>query len=768
MPRQEDPALLTGRGRFVADIRFDGMLHAAFLRSPHAHANILSVDTEAARTLPGVHAVFTAPGLRRHVATNRLAVALPDKTYRQRRDRPILASGETVYVGEPLAMVVAESAYIAEDAAGLIDIEFEPLPAAIDCRDALKPDASVVHNDGADNLIAQFSSSYGDLDAAFFGAAHIVRESFRTHRGCAVFMEGRGCLASLKAADDQLTVWTSTQTPLVAARLLSEILGREESSIRVITPDVGGGFGPKLVFYQEEAAVAAAALALRRAVRWLEDRREHFISTTQERDQFWDVEIALESDGRLRGLRGKLLHDHGAYTARGLTVPQGAIAAMSLAYHLPAFRMDVQVALTNKVPVTPVRGAGQPQGVFVMERMLDLAARELNIDRAEIRRRNLIPKERMPYTKGFMTRGGVPVVLDSGDYPACQADALQRIDYDSFRARQRQARTQGRFIGLGIANFVEGTGRGPYEQVSIRVGPSGLIQVATGAAAMGQSTKTMLAQIVAEHLGGAMDRVMVTAGDSGKISAGFGGFNSRQAVMAGSSAQAAAVKVRQKILEAASHLLEADAGDLDIGGENVFVKGAAGMKVPLAEVAKAMIGSAGFRLPGGLAPGLEATESFVIDAMTYGNGAVAAEIEVDIGTGHVDVKRVAFVHDAGRQINPMIVEGQVVGGLVHGIGNALYEHMGFNEDGQPLTTTLADYLVMTADAVPALDLGHQESPTPLNPLGVKGVGESGVIPMPAAIASAIEDALSEFGVRITHFPILPSDIVGMVAKAKRA
>ena len=460
----------------------------------------------------------------------------------------------------------------------------------------------------------------------------------------------------------------------------------------MITPDVGGGFGPKLVFYQEEAAVAAAALALRRAVRWLEDRREHFISTTQERDQFWDVEIALESDGRLRGLRGKLLHDHGAYTARGLTVPQGAIAAMSLAYHLPAFRMDVQVALTNKVPVTPVRGAGQPQGVFVMERMLDLAARELNIDRAEIRRRNLIPKERMPYTKGFMTRGGVPVVLDSGDYPACQADALQRIDYDSFRARQRQARTQGRFIGLGIANFVEGTGRGPYEQVSIRVGPSGLIQVATGAAAMGQSTKTMLAQIVAEHLGGAMDRVMVTAGDSGKISAGFGGFNSRQAVMAGSSAQAAAVKVRQKILEAASHLLEADAGDLDIGGENVFVKGAAGMKVPLAEVAKAMIGSAGFRLPGGLAPGLEATESFVIDAMTYGNGAVAVEIEVDIGTGHVDVKRVAFVHDAGRQINPMIVEGQVVGGLVHGIGNALYEHMGFNEDGQPPTTTLADYL----------------------------------------------------------------------------
>jgi carbon-monoxide dehydrogenase large subunit len=295
-----------------------------------------------------------------------------------------------------------------------------------------------------------------------------------------------------------------------------------------------------------------------------------------------------------------------------------------------------------------------------------------------------------------------------------------------------------------------------------------VIQVLTGAAAMGQSTKTMLAQIVAEHLGGAMDRVVVTAGDSGKISAGFGGFNSRQAVMAGSSAQVAAVKVRQKILEAASHLLEADAGDLDIDGENVFVKGAAEMKMPLAEVARAMIGSAGFRLPGGLAPGLEATESVVIDAMTYGNGSVAVEVEVDIGTGHVAVTRVAFIHDAGRLINPMIVEGQVVGAVVHGIGNALYERMGFSEDGQPLTTTLADYLVMTADAVPALDLGHMESPTPLNPLGVKGVGESGVIPMPAAVASAIEDALSEFGVRITHFPILPSDIVAMVANGKRA
>jgi aerobic carbon-monoxide dehydrogenase large subunit len=768
VPRQEDRALLSGKGRFVADIRLDGMLHAAFLRSPHAHAKIYSIDVEAARALPEVHAVLTAADIRRHVVSDRLVVALPDKTYRQRRDRPILAAEETVYVGEPVAMVIADSPYIAEDGVGLLEVKFEPLAAAVDCRDALQPSAALVHSDGPDNLIAQFSNSYGDVDAAFAGAAHVIGQSFRTHRGCSVSIEGRGCLASLDRANDTLTVWTSTQTPLVAARLLSEIVGREESSIRVITPDVGGGFGPKLVFYPEEAAIATAAVALGRPVRWLEDRREHFISTTQERDQFWDIEIALDGDGKLRGVRGKLLHDHGAYTARGLTVPQGAIAAMSLAYHVPAFRMDVQVVLTNKVPVTPVRGAGQPQGVFVMERMLDFAARELNIDRAEIRRRNLIPKQRMPYTKGFVTRGGIPIVLDSGDYPASQADALKRVDWEGFRQRQERARAQGRYIGIGIANFVEGTGRGPYEQVSIRIAPSGLIHIATGAAAMGQGTKTMLAQIVAEHLGGAMNRIVVTAGDSAKISVGFGGFNSRQAVMAGSSAHVAAVKVRQKVLEAASHMLEVDAGDLDIEGENVFVKGAADMKMPLSDIAKAMIGSPGFRLPGGLSPGLDATEAVVIDVMTYSNGSAAVEVEVDIGTGHVDVTRVAFIHDAGRLINPTIVEGQVTGGIVHGIGNALYERMGYSEDGQPLTTTLADYLVMTADAVPAVQLDHRGSPTPLNPLGVKGVGESGVMPMAAAVVSAIEDALSEFDVRITHFPILPSDIVEMVTKVKRA
>jgi aerobic carbon-monoxide dehydrogenase large subunit len=763
--RIEDRDLVCGKARFVGDIRLPEMLHAAFVRSPHAHAKIVSIDTTPALALPGVVAVLTAKEIGSIVTTDRLVVALPDRTYRQQRDRIILAVDETVYVGEAIAMVVAQDAYVAEDAAGVVNIEFDLLEAVSDCRAALAENAPPVHSNASDNLVAAFASAYGDVDAAFTGAAHIFKETYWLHRGCAQPMECRGCLASYGEVDDEITVWSSTQTPLVAARLLAELLGREERSVRVVAPDVGGGFGPKLVFYPEEATVAIAALILGRPVRWIEDRREHFIATTQERDQYWDAEIALDSDCKILGVRGSLIHDHGAYTARGLTVPQGAVAALSLAYVVPAYRIDVKVALTNKVPVTPVRGAGQPQGIFVMERLLDRAARELDIDRAEIRSRNLVPADAMPFKKDFVTRGGVPIVLDSGDYPACQADALARADWNDFPRRQREAHAAGRYLGMGLANFVEATGRGPYEQVRVRVAASGKIEVATGAAAMGQSTKTMIAQIVAEQFGGAMDRVVVTAGDSGKISMGFGGFNSRQAVMAGSSAHVAAIKVREKVLLVAGHLLEVDPSDLDIEGDHVVVKGAIEMKIRLSQIARSMAGAAGFVLPGNLEPGLEATENVVIDGMTYGNGTAVAEVEVDIKTAAVKVTRIVFVHDAGKLINPMLAEGQVVGGIAHGIGNALYEWMGYDELGQPLTTTLADYLLVTISEMPTLHLGHRETPTPLNPLGVKGIGESGVLPIPAAVVSAVEDALSPFGVRIRQFPIRPKDLAEMLMDA---
>jgi carbon-monoxide dehydrogenase large subunit len=763
--RIEDRDLLCGKARFVGDIRLPGMLHAGFVRSPHAHAKILSIDATAALALPGVVAVLTARDIRSIVATDRLVVALPDRAYRQQRDRFILADPETVYVGEAIAIVIAADAYVAEDATAMVEIEFELLAAASDCRAALAENAPPVHSDAADNLVASFASSYGDIDAAFVGAPHIFRDKYWLHRGCAQSMECRGCVASYDSVEDKITLWSSTQTPLVAAHILAELLGREEASVRVVAPEVGGGFGPKLVFYPEEAAVAIAALILGRPVRWIEDRREHFIATTQERDQYWEAEIAVDDAGKILGVRGSLLHDHGAYTARGLTVPQGAVAALTLAYIVPAYRMDVKVALTNKVPVTPVRGAGQPQGVFVMERLLDRAARELNIDRAEIRRRNLVPADAMPFRKSFTTRGGVPIVLDTGDYPACQEEALTRAGWTDFPRRQQEARAAGRYIGIGLANFVEATGRGPYEQVCVRVTATGKIEVATGAAAMGQSTKTMIAQIVAEQLGGAMERVAVTVGDSGKVSMGFGGFNSRQAVMAGSSAHVAATKVREKTLLVASHLLEVDASDLDIDGDHVVVKGAAQMKISLGHIAKTLAGAPGFVLPGNLPPGLEATESVVIDQMTYGNGTAVAEVEVDINTAAVKLTRIVFVHDAGKIINPMLAEGQIVGAIAHGIGNALYEWMGYDEQGQPLTATLADYLLVTMSEMPEINLGHRETPTPLNPLGVKGIGESGVLPIPAAVASAVEDALSPFGVRIRQCPTRPKDLAEMLKDA---
>ena len=761
IPRIEDRDLIRGKAKFVDDIHIENLLHAVFVRSSYAHARILSIGREAALAAPGVRAVLTADDIARHVATDRLAVALPDRTYKQQRDRPILVKNETVYVGEPIAVVIADTPYLAEDAAALVEIDYEPLPAVTDCRTALAPGAAHVHADAGTNLLAEFSSAYGDVDAAFAAAAHVFKASITQHRGCAHSLECRGAVASIDS-EGRLTLWSSTQTPLVGARLLAEILGREQASVRVVAPDVGGGFGPKLVFYPEEAAVAVAAIALNKPVKWIEDRREHFVATTQERDQFWDAEMALDAEGKILGVRGALLHDHGAYTARGLTVPQGSAASLTLAYVVPAYRLDVKVLLTNKVPVTPIRGAGQPQGVFVMERLLDIAALDMGLDRAEIRRRNLVPASAMPFKKGFVTRGGVPIELDSGDYPACQAEALARAAWQSFPQRQKAAREQGRYIGIGIANYVEGTGRGPFEQVNVRVETSGLIHVATGASAMGQGIKTMLAQVVAEQLGGTVDRIVVSTGDSAKVAMGFGGFNSRQTVMAGSSAHAAAVKVREKVLKIASHLLEVNEADLDITGDHVHVKGA-DMKVSMARIAKEMIGSPGFLLPGNMSPGVEASEAVVINAMTYANGCTVAEVEVDPETAEVKILRIVFVHDAGKVVNPTMVDGQLMGALAHGVGNSLYEWMGFDADGQPLTTNLADYLLVTSTEIPPMEIAHKESPTPLNPLGVKGVGESGVIPLPAAVASAVENALSPFNIRIRQIPIKPGVLFAQLA-----
>jgi carbon-monoxide dehydrogenase large subunit len=761
VPRIEDDALLRGRARFVDDLHFPDMLEAAFLRSPHAHAAIGGIDTSAAAALPGVVAVLIMDDLRPLLTHDRLVVAMPSPNYRFDVHRPVLARDEVVHVGEPIAVVIAISRYVAEDALALIEVDYDPLPVIADCRQALAADAPRVHAAIPHNLVAAFDTSYGDTERAFAEAAHVVDGRFWLHRGGSHSMECRGVVARHDTLEDRLTVWSSTQTPNVAQRLLCDLLARDSNSIRVVAPDVGGGFGPKLVFYPEEVVVAAAALRLGRPVKWIEDRREHFVSTTQERDQYWDMAMALDAEGNILGIRGSLLHDHGAYTARGLNVAQASAITVPLAYNVPAYALDTKLVLTNKVPVTPIRGAGQPQATFVMERLLDQAARKIGLDRAEIRRRNLVRADQMPCRKPMKLRGGTFVVLDSGDYPEAQRMVLERAGWESFRARQLEARANGRRIGIGLANYVEGTGRGPFEPVRVRIAANGRILVASSATAMGQGTKTMLAQVVAEQLGGSMDNIQVTAGDTAAMNLGFGGFNSRQAVMAGSSAHAAAVKVREKAIKAASYLLECAPDDLDIVGTDIRVKGT-DRKIGLGEVARTLEGIAGFKLPGDLDPGLEATEQVIVHDMAFSSGSAVAEVEVDIETGQVHVTNFLLAHDCGTMINPMLVDGQVIGGIAHGISNALFEWMGFDENAQPLTNNYGEYLLVTATEMPPIEIMHRQSPSPLNQLGVKGVGESGVIPTPAVIISAIENALEEFDVRVTQAPVSPMDLLALI------
>ena len=764
VPRLEDAPMLVGAGRFVDDIVLPATLHACFLRSAHGHALVHRIDTGAAKAMPGVVAVYSFADIKPLLSEERLVVALPSKAFRQQVDRPVLAIDEVVYVGEPVAVVIAESRHQAEDASTLIEVEYVPLEAVVDCAAAVSPGGPTVHQGAPHNIVAELDLTFGNADDVFARAAHVYPEKLFPCRGGSHSIECRGVIAVHDAVQDVLTVWSSTQTPHAAMRLLAHMLGREEKSVRVIAPDVGGGFGPKLVFYSEELVAALAAILLKRPVKWIEDRREHFISTTQERDQAWDLEIAVDGEGTVLGIRGSMIHDHGAYTARGVNVAFEAMQALTMPYNIAACSLKVTLALTNKVPVTPVRGAGQPLGVFVMERLLDRVARELKLDRVAVRRRNLIRREQMPCSKPFKTRSGVPVVIDSGDLHACQDKALALAGWNDFSKRKSEARSKGRYLGIGLANFVELTGRGPFEPATVKITSSGKIYVLSSAAAMGQSTKTMLAQIVAAQLGGDLSNVIVTTGDSATSTIGFGGFGSRQTVTAGSSAHIAAQKVREKVLEIAGHMLEAAPGDLDISGRNVHLKGAAGLKIGLADLAKASLGIAGAYLIGGLSPGIEVSEAFVINEMAYSNGTAVAVIEVDIETGGTTILDYILAHDCGEVINPMIVDGQVIGGTVHGIGNALLERMHFDLSGQPLTTTLADYLLPTSTDVPAIRLVHHCSPSPLNPLGVKGVGESGVLPAAAAIIGAIEDALSEFGGQITAAPIGPADIVKIIRR----
>ena len=726
------------------------------------------MDTAPARALPGVHAVLTLRDLEPVLAKRRM-VREPGAGGKPREHLwpYALADREVAFVGEAVTLVLAGNRYIAEDAVARIDVEYEILPVVSDARAAALAGSVPVRRELSSNLVQSQKVAYGDAEAAFRTAAHITREEFFIHRGSAHSIEGRGCLAEYVPATDGLTFWSSTQKAHDLCQNLSAFLRVDETAMRVIAPDIGGGFGPKLCIYPEDVAIAAAAKLLKRPIKWTEDRREYFLAAVQERDQFWNMEMALDGGGRILGLRGKLVHDQGAYALQDVNLPYNSATAVTGPYHTPSLAMDVVAVHTNKAPVSSVRGAGYPQAAFVIERLLDRAAAELNLDRAELRRRNLIPVAGMPYELPLKARSGTAIVYDSGDYPKSQAILLDRAGWDEFRARQRKTREAGRFIGMGFANGLKGTGRGPFEMALVRVSGTGRVSVLTGASAMGQGLATAMAQICAEEFGLVPEDITVVAGDSAVVPAGLGGFASRQTVMAGSAVLQASREVVEKAKNLAGMLMQLPAAALELRNGSVRAKNDAERAVPLAELARLLRGGPGYGFPPGFTPGLEALAAFRSDHMAYANACHAAEVEVDIETGEVRILRYVALHDHGAQINPMIVDGQTRGGIAHGIGNALYEWMGYDGAAQPVTTTFADYLLPGATEIPAIESIYTSSPSPVNPLGVKGAGEAGVIPAAAAVISAIENALELFAVKINEAPLMPHRLLQLITAARK-
>ncbi len=766
VPRKEDADLLTGRGRFTDDLRPERLVHACIVRSPHAHARVRAIDTKAAAAVEGVHAVLTFADLPEPLQRKPLPLMSANPLIKQPLSQPVLAKDEVRYVGESVAVVLAESRRVAEDAAALVEVDYEPLPAVNDVRTGLERGAATVHADAASNLVAEVPFVVGEVERAFAQAKRVVRASFATHRGGAFSMETRGCVVVPDTDLGTQTVYLTSQSPHRIKRVLMDMLEFGDHEIRVVAPDVGGGFGPKGSFYAEYALITACAMRLGRPVKWIEDRAENFVATQQERDQFWDLEVAIDADARILGLRGRMIHDNGAYVAPlGLILPWIAVTHVQGPYVIPSFHIDMVVAFTNKVPTSPVRGAGRPQAVFVMERLMDRIAGVTGLDRAEVRRRNFFQPSMMPYNCQLIARDGRPVIYDSGDYPETQRRTLAMADYDGFRPRQAAARREGRYLGIGMASFVEGTGLGPYESATVRVATNGKVVLCTGAAPQGQSHKTTLAQICADQLGIDPDVIDVVTGDTGAIPVGVGTFAARSAVNAGNAAHLAASEVRNKLMLLASNMLKVSAEKLEVKNGVVYNVTDPAQRKTFREISIYAAGAPGYSLPGGVTPGLEHTAYFTPERSTYSNGCHVVEVEVDIWTGHVTLLGYWIVDDCGRAINPQVVHGQVIGGTVHGIGNALFERLVYDDNAQPLTTTFADYLLPLATDVPRIEVGHMVSPSPLNPLGVKGAGEGGTLPAIAAIVGAVEDALAPFGVTIDEAPVTPMRIVELIRAA---
>jgi carbon-monoxide dehydrogenase large subunit len=757
--RKEDGRLVTGHGRYVSDLRLPGMRQVAFLRSPYGHARIRHVDASAARAAKGVHGVFTGESAEISAVALRALSALPSFVM---TEQPVLARGKVRFAGEPVAAVVADDRYRAEDAIELIDVEYEPLPATV-C--AWAAPAGPVHDEAPDNVLLHRTFDAGDTASAIAGAHVVVERELLTNRHAGNPMECRAGVALWDAADDRLTFWSGTQVPHLARNMLAELIGLPEGNVRVIAPDVGGGFGTKAVLYPEDVALCLMSRAMRGVpLKWVEDRSEHLLAATHARDHRYLMRAGFAEDGRLLALEADITCNVGAYSVYPWTAgiePLMAGGLLTGPYRLDNYQCTVRGVATNTSPSGPYRGVARPASVFAMESVMDEAARALGISAVDIRRRNLINVADVPY------RMPSRLVDESGRYGECLEKVLEAIGYDGFLAEQARRREAGENpIGVGFACYNELTGLGRaaaagprmpfrtgHDACTVRINPDGRVTVLSGVTSQGQGLETTIAQVVADAVGVGYDDVDVRIGDTTESLWGFGAFSSRQAVIGGGAAHRAAQAVRDKALALAAALLEVKEGKLSLIAGQVHAIGEAEPLITLTELARVAYLESN-RLPDGFEPGLEATRFYDPIRGAFAAGAQAATVEIDRATGELTVLKWACVEDTGRVINPRIVHGQVAGAIAQGIGGALYEHLVYDEAGNLTTGTLMDYLMPTSVEIPELDIGHIEVPAD-NPLGVRGVGEGGTLGPNAVLAGAVADAL---GVTVSRLPITPAAV----------
>ena len=767
--RREDNRLLKGAGTFVGDMKLEGMVHVAIVRSQQAHARINSVDLEAARNADGVVLALAGAELKDVLPPiSGMQVAAP-KGWRDGMDPHIEIPDQTLvphdklrYVGEPYALVVAGDRYMAEDAAELIEGDFEPLPPVANAEAALDADA-LVHDHLPGNIAATLHAKKGDGEAALATAPHRLKRRYFHHRYAAMPMECRGVVAEYDSRTDSITVWSSTQVVHWVRREVANALGMPEDRVRVVAPDVGGGFGGKGHVYPEDILIAYLAKRLGRPVKWLEDRHEHLLNAAHSRDNLFDIEVGYDDDGRISVVKNYFLVDSGAYSPVGAAIAGNSIAHFMGPYDIPHYEADCKVMMTNRTPNAPYRGAGRPEVAFAMERSIDLIANELGLDPAEVRFRNMIQPEQMPYAVGLPYRDGVMIEYDSGDYPEALRKALDGIGgLDAFRARQKEALADGRYLGLGLGCYVEGTGIGPFEGATVKIDSSGKVMVATGACPQGQGHETAFAQVAADIWNVDIDDVVVTLADTSHVTMGYGTIASRSAVTASGAIKDSSDKVKEKVFAIAANVLEASESDLELRGGSVGVIGVPEMSMTLKEVARAALPGWIHQRPEGIEAGLEGTAYYEPPTVTWAYAANAAILEIDAQTGVVKIENYVEVHDAGTLINPGIADGQVKGGLVQGIGGGLFEELSYDEHGQLMTGSFMDYLLPTASDVPPINVIHTETPSPRNSFGFKGLGEGGAIAPPVVIANAVCDALKSFGMEINSTPVRAEQILNIL------